>query len=137
MRLCNKTITVYNARCDEETGYDVYYGTVISGVSWFGELASSVDKSGLNAASKYTVRIPIDAVVDGGKTYVDPKRYADSDPSRVFTLARGSIIVFGSCQMENPRLSDFSKQGNEFFTVLGVTDSRGVVNAPHWKVVGA
>lgn len=137
MRMCDKTITVYNAQYDEETGYDTYHGTILSGVSWFGELAASVDKTGLNAASKYTVRIPTDAVVEGGKRYVSPKQYATSDPAQFFTLARGSIVVLGSCNLTNPRLPDLTRQSEEFFTVLGVTDSRNTVNAPHWKVVGA
>lgn len=137
MRLCNKTITVYNAKCDPDTGYDVYFGTVISGVSWFGELAASVDKTGMNAANKYTIRIPTDARIEGNKSYTDPIMYAASDPNQFFTLSRGSIVVLGQSDLKNPRPADLFKRFNEVFTILGVTDSRGIVNAPHWKVVGA
>lgn len=52
MKLCNETITVYNAKLNQEIGDDVYYRTVISGVSWFCEIASNVDSKGLTAANK-------------------------------------------------------------------------------------
>jgi len=74
LNLCNETITVFNAKHDAATDMDIYYPTVIVGVSWFCEIASTVDK-GLQAADKYTIRIPVDADF-GGKEYVDPLTWA-------------------------------------------------------------
>lgn len=136
MKRCNETITVFNAKLDTDTDYDVYTGTVIVGVSWFCETASTVDSSGLKAADKFTVRIPTDANFNG-KTYVDPIAYAASgNPAKNFTLKSGDIIVKGAVSAVNPRPGDLQKQYAEVLTILGVTDSRSAVLAPHWKVVG-
>lgn len=41
---------------------DVYCSTIISGVSWFSEIAASVEGAGgLKAANKFTIRVPMDA----------------------------------------------------------------------------
>ena len=136
MRLCKDTITVFNARYDKDNDRDVYHATVITGVSWYDEIASNVDSSGLKAADKYTIRIPVDADFSG-KTYVDPVTYASADPATVFTLKSGDIIVKGSVSAgADPRPSELQKAYAEVATVLGVTDNRRAPNAPHWKVVG-
>ena len=140
MRLCKDTITVFNARYDKDNDRDVYHATVITGVSWYDEIASNVDSSGLKAADKYTIRIPVDADFSG-KTYVDPVTYAgvSGDPATMFTLKSGDIIVKGSVTVNagvDPRPSELQKAYAEVATVLGVTDNRRAPNAPHWKVVG-
>lgn len=138
MRLRNDTITVFNARYDAANDRDVYYATVISGVSWYDEIASTVDSSGLKAADRYTIRIPVDADFSG-KSYVDPISYTreGSDPSLVFTLKSGDIIVKDAViASADVRPAELQKAYPEFATILGVTDNRRAPNAPHWKVVG-
>lgn len=136
MKLCNETITVFNKRQDAETGYDVYIPTVISGVSWFCEIASSVDSSGLKAANKFTIRIPVDADF-GGKAYVVPAEYSGADPDEAFTLANGDIIVKAAITDPERKPADLQEEFGEVVTILGVTDNRRAPNAMHWKVVGA
>lgn len=138
MRLCDETITVFNARFDSEHDKDTYVPTVIVGASWFCEIASNVDSSGLKAADKFTVRIPLDANF-GGKNYVDPVSYAAAaDPSSIFTLQNGDIIVKGDAHLAtDPRPATLKKAYTDCITVLGVTDNRRAPNAKHWKVVGA
>lgn len=136
MKLCDETITVFNKRQDEATGYDIYIPTVIVGVSWFCEIASSVDASGLKAANKFTIRIPTDADFSE-KEYIDPADYADSDVNTKFTLSNGDIIVKAAITEMGLKPIDLQKQFGEVVTILGVTDSRRKnVRAPHWKVVG-
>lgn len=135
MKLCNEAITVYNARLDEEKGYDVYIPTVIRGVSWFCEVASSVELSGLKAADRFIIRIPEDADF-GGKEYVRPVEYAAADPDAAFTLQQGDIIVKGA-ETEALRPAQLKEKHGEMVTILGVTDNRRAPRAPHWKVVGA
>ena len=132
---CDETITVFNARLDDETGYDIYTPTVIHGVSWFCEIASTVDASGLKAANKFTIRIPVDADFSG-KTYASPAAYAGGDPNNIFTLSQGDIIVHGAeTQASTP--AELKEKYGEIVTILGVTDSSQRPNAKHWKVVGA
>lgn len=133
MKLCNDTVTVYNARFDKERDSTVYVPTVIRGVSWYGASKATVDSSGLKAASQYTVRIPLDADT-GGKSYTEPWEYKSaSDVSSVFTLNEGDFIVKGAF---TDTLLLPPKSGG-FVTVLTVTDNRRAPNAPHWKVTGA
>jgi hypothetical protein len=121
---------------DSENGYELYYGTVIKGVSWYCEIASNVDSSGLKAANKFTIRIPVDADC-GGKTYLDPVAYAKTaDPANTFTLKSGTIIVRGEVSEETAKPADLKKEFAEFVTVLGVTDNHRARQAKHFKVVG-
>lgn len=136
MRLCNETVTLFNARLEEETGYDVYYPTVIAGVSWYCEMASTVDSSGLKAANKFTVRIPLDADFNG-KTYLPPHEYAVcEDPTQYFTLQEGAFLVRGTVTEEIKKPADLHTNYDEVTTILSVTDNRRAYHAKHWKVVG-
>jgi hypothetical protein len=133
MQLCNETITVFNARLDAETGFDVYIPTVINGVSWHCELASTVDSSGLKAANKFTIRIPANADCSG-KTYAPATEYAGAASENCFTIRNGDIVIKGEAA-ETLRPAALLKQ-YEGFTILGVSDNRRG-QAPHWKVVGS
>lgn len=135
MRLCNKAITVYNCKLDTATDLDVYYGTVIRGVSVYCEIASNVDSTGLKAADKYTIRIPTDADFSG-KSYVEPVVYQSSDPTKTFTLKNGDIVAQGEVLLDNPKPKELQALCGSIITVLGITDNRHAPNAPHWKVVG-
>jgi len=135
MQLCNETITVFNAKLNSETGYDEYHGSVIEGVSWFCEIASNVDSSGLKAANKFIIRIPVDADFSD-KAYVPPAAYAGGDPNTVFTLKQGDVIVHGE-ETEPMQPAQLQEKYGELVTILGVTDSSRRSHARHWKVVGA
>lgn len=135
MRQCEETITVFNARLNEETGYDEYLPSVIRGCSWFCEIASSVDISGLKAANRFTIRIPVDADFSN-KSYVAPLDYAGSDPDAVFTLQQGDIIIRGE-ETELLTLAQIQERHGETVKILGVTDSTRRPRGKHWKVVGA
>lgn len=135
MKLCNETITVFNAFYDEEQWFDLYKPTVIRGVSWYCEIASTVDATGLKAANKFTIRIPTDAYFSD-KTYVTPLEYASGDPDSVFTLKQGDIIIQGR-ETASLTPAQLKEKYGEIVTILGVTDNRRCPNAKHWKVVGA
>lgn len=136
MKLCTETITVFNAALDPETGYDTYLPTVIRGVSWYCDIASTVTDTGLKAANRFTIRIPEDADFSG-KTYAEPVAFAQAaDKSGMFTLAQGSLIVRAAVPgSQTP--AQLQAQYGEVVTVLGVTDNRRAPHAKHWKVVGA
>lgn len=135
MKLCNETITIFNAKLDKDSGNDLYCPTVISGVSWFCETVSAVSE-GLKAANKFTVRVPEDADF-AGKAYADPLAYAEAeDVSGLFTLKSGDIVVRGAVTETGLRPAALHKN-YEAFTILGVTDNRRAPHASHWKVIGA
>lgn len=135
MRLCTETITVFNKRYDADAGYDVWEPTVIRGVSWFCEIASAVDNTGLHAANRFTIRIPADADTSG-KTYVTPVDYGAANARDVFTLANGDVVVKAALDGTYTP-AQLHAMYTDFCTVLGVTDNRRAPNAPHFKVVGS
>lgn len=136
MKLCNETVTVFNRRWDAEAGKDVYIPTIIHGVSWFCEIASAVDSTGLHAANRLYVRIPADANF-GGKRYVDPVTFAaETIVSGLFTLSNGDVIVKAAVQDSTLKPAQLHERYADCMTILGVTDNRRAPNAPHWKVVG-
>ena len=139
MKLCNDTITVFNARVDPDVGGNVWAPTVITGASWYLTDASTVDasKGGLVAANKATVRIPEGADA-GGKAYADPITYANAeDVSGLWTLQNGDVIVKGDASATvNPTPAKLKAAYADCVTVLGVTDNRRAPNAPHWRVTG-
>lgn len=135
MKLCNETVTVFNKRIGDNGGYD-YVPTVISGVSWFCRIESTVN-DGLKAANQFIIRIPLDADF-GGKSYVDPVAYGEAnDVSGVFTLAQGDIIVKASVAVAPMTPAELKERYSDYCTILGVTDDRRAPNAKHWRVVGS
>lgn len=138
MKLCNDTITVFNARVDPDVGGNVWVPTVISGASWYLTDASTVDasKGGLVAANKATIRIPVDADF-GGKAYADPVSYAKAeDVSGLWTLKGGDIIVRAALEGTDWTPAELKATCADCVTVLGVTDNRRAPRAPHWRVTG-
>lgn len=134
MKQCDTNIVVYNAKYDAALDRDVYTGTVIEGVSWFSDIAATVDGSGLKAAKKVTVRIPVTA--ECTKSYTTPIAYKTADASTSFTLQAGDIVVQGNTVLTDPRPADIQTTNTEVFTVLAVTDSTKRPHAKHWKLVG-
>ena len=132
MKMCNDTITVFNQCLDPDTGYEVYNPSVISGVSWYSHVESTVTNDGLKAANKITIRIPIDADF-GGKSYVKPVDYTAGEGE--FTLRSGDYIVNGE-ETQPLKPAQAREKYGEIATILGVTDNRRAPRAKHWKVVG-
>lgn len=138
MKLCNDTITVFNARVDPETGGNVWIPTVIVGASWWATDASTVDtsKGGLVAANKATVRIPEEADT-GGKAYADPVNYANAeDVSRLWTLKGGDIVVKAALEGDNWTPAELKATCADCVVILVVTDNRRAPRAPHWRITG-
>ena len=138
MKLCNDTITVFNARVDPETGGNVWVPTVIAGAGWYMTDASTVDasKGGLVAANRATIRIPAEADF-GGKAYADPVSYASAgDVSGLWTLKGGDIVVRAAVNGADWTPARLKAAYAECATVLAVTDNRRGPRAAHWRVTG-
>lgn len=138
MKLCNDTITVFNARVDPEEGGNVWAPTVITGASWYATDASTVDasKGGLVAANKATIRIPVEANASG-KQYADPVSYASAeDVSEMWTLKGGDIVVKGEVEGDDWTPARLKAAYADCVVILGVTDNRRAPRAPHWRITG-
>lgn len=138
MNLAQDTLTIYNARYDQETDRNVYVPTVIRGISWYTTIKTNVTDRGLQSANAFIIRIPTDADF-GGKEYCTPSAWIElEDPSGYFTIQQGDHIVRGAASGEEKTMKELHGEHiGEACTVSGVTDNRRAPNAPHWKVVGA
>lgn len=137
MRLCEETITVFNARVDGETGGVRYVPTVIAGCSWQRRQREAVDaKGGLACADECVVRIPADADF-GGKRYADPVAWRQGDAEGRFTIQGGDALVRGTVEGADWTPARLKAAFADCMIALGVTDNRRAPNGAHWKVVGA
>ena len=138
MKLCNGTVTVYNARVDPDQRMEVYTPTVLTGVSWHCETVSTVVDSGLKAANRFVLRIPADVRAEG-KAFAEPGDYrAAGDAGGSWTLQKGDVIVKGAwTDILSPAQLRERFGTDRVMTVMGVTDDRGRPRGRHWRVVGA
>ncbi len=138
MKLCEDTLTLFNARLDKAQDTTVYEKTVISGISWYSTVKTVVGDTGLKSANQFTIRIPLDADFSG-KAYCDPVSYTGADDvSGLFTFKQGDVIVKGAVPDTITTPAQAHKAyPDTAFTIQGVTDNRRALNAKHWRVVGA
>lgn len=138
MKLCNDTLTLFNARYDKTQDCTVWEKTVITGISWYSTIKTTVGDTGIKSANAFIIRIPLDADFDD-KAYTDPASYTGAESvSGLFTLKQGDVIVKGSVPDTITTPAQAHKAyPDTAFTIQGVTDNRRALNAKHWKVVGA
>ena len=135
MRLAGNTITIFNAVHDAAEDLDDYIPTVITGTTWHAQVVTAVDGTGLKAASKYVVRVPLSADTSG-KAYADPVAYASAaDKSALFTVRAGDMIARGAIE-ERLTPAQVKERYADSFTVLGVTDASRAPREPHFLIVG-
>ena len=142
--MSNGDLTVYNARYNDELGYDEYKRTTVYGVHWYSQMLSSVGSAGLSSAEVFTARIPDEAVPEYNKTYKSPKEWKAlelEDVAAHFTFQKGDKIVRGATDFEvtgsaGHTWADIEKNFDEVFTITGYSDNRQG-GTPHIKVVGA
>ena len=116
MRNATKTVTVYSKKWDAEKGADVYQGTVIKDVSFFGRIATAVSTDGLTAACEAKMRIPKEVIPEG------------------FAVKNGDLVCLGALTTKDVRPGDLDALCDYVYTVVGVTDNLSG-RSPHIKVV--
>ncbi len=131
MRLCDETITLYNAGLDPATGEDVYLKTVISGCSWAEARGAAAEKGGSRASDGCVIRIPEDAGFSG-KRYVAPAAF-DGASGECFTLLPGDLVVRGEVTEEGLRPDELRRRYSAL-TVRAVSDKRRGRLGRHWRI---
>ncbi len=116
MRHTEKTVTVYRRVWDGEKGADVYRRTVLTGVSFFSRISTSVSTDGLAAACEGTLRIPMASYPDD------------------LVLKNGALVCEGALEADIELVSELDKLCPYVFTVVGITRNTGS-RCPHVKVV--
>ena len=137
MKMCEETITLFNARLDARTGGFAYVPTVIAGCSWHRRQREAVDaKGGLVCADECVVRIPADADF-GGKRYVDPAAWRQGSVEGCFTIQGGDAMVRGTVSGADWTPARLKAAYADSMVVLGVTDNTRAPNGGHWRITGA
>lgn len=116
MHHARKTVTVYCKKWDEAGAADVYPGTVLSGVSFFSRISTTVSTDGLTAACEGILRIPTEVYPEG------------------MELKNGDMVCEGALQTDGLRPADLDALCPYVFTVVGVTRNMSG-REPHIKVV--
>ena len=131
MRLCDETITLYNAGVDPATGGDVYLKTVITGCSWAEVRGAAAEKGGSRVADGCVIRIPEDAGFSG-KRYAEPAGF-DGRSGECFTLKPGDLMARGEVPEEGLRPDELRRKYSAL-TVKKVSDNRRGRLGRHWRI---
>lgn len=144
-------ITIFNLRIDKETRREVFVPTSISGVSFYGVKQLSVNaRNGQEIrkeALSFKIRIPVNAEVKYGKTYVSEEQYSmlsDEEVLKHWTIQKECYIFETSEVFENKLFTmeelDLVKRYNneEFVVVKEYADNtkRGTDATKHWRIGG-
>lgn len=87
---CTETVTITHFSLDPQSGADTQAETVLTGVSWYGQVKAAAGAGGLTACTVYKIRIP--AALCGG--YTPPEAFSDAG----WTLCPGDKVRHGSTQ---------------------------------------
>lgn len=124
-----------------------YIPTVIRGVSCVVAKGATVTNNGVWSSDvQYKIRIPVDADIQDGRTYMQAAGYAgldDQEAGSRWTIARGDMVAMGEYSGDSPlyedRLQAFAgKTGMELVRITEYADntSGGHPCTRHWRIGG-
>lgn len=139
-------ITLFNKRLSADRR-EVYFPTTISGASFFESRSSSHSTDGTHSESlTYKLRIPIDATVQDGKTYLSEmafKALTAEEAASHWTIQKGDIVLACAAALTEPvdeaQLKELAKANLvSVITVKEYADNtiRGSKEVQHWRIGG-
>lgn len=139
-------ITLFNKRLSADRR-EVYYPTSITGASFYEAKSSS--RSGDGARSEnltYKIRIPVNAEVQDGRSYVNEKAFkalAAEDIGTHWTLQKGDIVLACETALAEPvdeaKVKELAAAALvDVITVKEYADNtiRGSAAVQHWRIGG-
>lgn len=164
-----ENITIFNLRYDSTTRRETFVQTNISGASYYRVAGTSSNVGGTSNVGgvdrkediTYQIRIPVTAVIQDGREYIDEERYkaiSDEDAVNYWTIQKGCYIILGSMftadkwkwdefnfetgvitNAEIEEIRSLRAQDGGFVTVLEYADNtrRGSDAVRHWRIGGA
>jgi len=141
-------ITVYNGRTNKTERREVFTPTKISGASFLETRGSSSSKGAETEKITFRLRIPLEAEVQDGRTYVNEAAYktlSDEDATKHWTLRKGDYILAIQSEkavgpMTQPELDALSRElCVDLIRVIEYADNtiRGSAAVKHWRIGGA
>ncbi len=156
----NADITIFNLRVNSTERREVFVPTNISEVSYYSKIGTSGDNTSREENLKFSIRIPIDAVVEDDRTYVPEEVYkilSDDEAKKHWTIQKGSYILLGTLfHAEEWKFDEFNLRSGEilkekitemsmlqeyqsnFIIVSEYADNtiRGSHRVKHWRIGG-
>ena len=159
-------IVLFNARIGNDRR-EVYLPTLIRSVCLYGAKETSGEQGEKSLNEKYTIRIPFDAIVDDGKTYIEAERFRlldDEEAKKHWTIQVGDYVASNALypseiwkwdgfslsgghivdeMKEQPLMGNvgtiLTKKYGKILTVNSFADNtrRGSRKAKHWRIGGA
>lgn len=110
--ITNADMTIYNYWYNPKIKEYEYRRTQIQGVHWHTELKVAVSEKGTVSADVYKIRIPKDAEIEDGRTFLAPNLYQKLDKEEVkrhWTVAHDDLFVRGLVELEATSLSSLKQ----------------------------
>nr|DAH43187.1 MAG TPA: hypothetical protein [Caudoviricetes sp.] len=141
-------ITVYNGRTNKTERREVFTPTKISRASLLEARGSSSSKGAETEKIAFKLRIPLDAEVQDGRTYVNEAVYktlSDEETAKHWTLRKGDYILAAQSEkaerpMTQPELDVLGRElCVDLIRVIEYADNtiRGSAVVKHWRIGGA
>lgn len=108
----NADMTIYNYWYNPEIKEYEYRRTQIQGVHWHTNQKVAVSEKGAVSADIYKIRIPKDAEIQDGRTFLTPNLYQKLDKEGVkrhWTVAHDDLFVRGLVELEVTGLSSLKQ----------------------------
>lgn len=139
-------ITLFNKRLSSDRR-EVYFPTCISGASFFESRSSSHSTDGAHSENlTYKIRIPVDAKIQDGRTYLNEQAFAALADTAVpdhWTIQKGDILLPCAMQLtgsfSEADVKTLAKTGLvDVITVREYADNtiRGSEAVQHWRIGG-
>lgn len=146
MTLQNVVITLFNAKAGADRR-EVFFPTVITGVSYQSSRGSSSSKGVHTENMSYKLRIPVNTLVVEDKAYVDEKVFRamiDEEAAKHWTLSNGDFVLLAAHMEDKPltqqELNELSRSVMaDMFCIEEYADNtiRGSEAVKHWRIGGA
>lgn len=156
----NADITIFNLRVGSDRR-EKFFATKISGVFWYDTKGMSPSGNDRSKSEQYIIRIPVDAVVEGGRTYISEEKYkklSDEEAERHWTIQKGAYVAkeqyedagkwkFDPFSFRNGVITEVSLEdlkslralNEDFATITEYADNtvRGTKVTQHWRIGGS
>lgn len=156
----NADVTIFNQRISAERR-EVFIPTVISGVCWYDVRSMRQSERNRTGESEFIIRIPFDAKVQDGRSYIPESQYqklSDDEVKKYWTIQLNSYVLkqqyvdaaaweFDTYSFRAGVISELSiedidtlrAEQEDFVTVVEYADNtvRGTDLTKHWRIGGA
>ena len=142
----NADITIFNLRVGADRR-EKFFATKISGVFWYDTKGMSPSGNDRSKSEQYIIRIPVDAVVEGDRTYISEEKYKKLSDEEAEQYEDAGKWKFDPFSFRNGVITEVSLEdlkslralNEDFATITEYADNtvRGTRVTQHWRIGGS